>query len=107
VVDAGRPVGLIERLAILRRVGRPLRRQRLERRACGAVMDTAPLMVEQDTGIPVLARQLAQGEQRHLVEGFVVTDQGRYAGLGTGQEVMRALSLLLAERGAGGPEAIL
>jgi EAL domain-containing protein (putative c-di-GMP-specific phosphodiesterase class I) len=106
VVDAGRPVGLIERRAFLRRVGRPLRRQRLERRACSEVMDAAPLIVEQDTGIPVLARQLAQGEQRHLAEGFVVTDQGRYAGLGTGQEVMRALSLLLAERGAAGPEAL-
>jgi hypothetical protein len=55
----------------------------------------------------VLARQLAQGKQRHLAESFVVTDQGRYAGLGTGQEVMRALTRLLAERGAGGPEAIL
>jgi CBS domain-containing protein len=107
VVDAGRPVGLIQRRAFMRRFGRPLRGQRLERRACGEVMDRAPLIVEKDTGIPVLARHLARGEQRHLAEGFVVTERGRYAGLGTGQQVIRALTLLLAEQGASGPEALI
>jgi EAL domain-containing protein (putative c-di-GMP-specific phosphodiesterase class I) len=98
VVDAGRPVGLIERRAFLGRFGQPLHGQRLEREACSDVMDAAPLVVEKDTGIPVLARHIAQ-EQRHLTAGFIVTEQGRYAGLGTGQDVMRELARLLAEPG--------
>lgn len=102
VVDAGRPVGLIERRLFLVRFGRAQRRQRLERRACGEVMDAAPLIVEQDIGMTTLAARLADAEPR-LAEGFVLTERGRYAGLGTGQDVLRALTRMLAERDATDP----
>ena len=95
VVHDGRPIGLIERHAFLQRFVRPLRRELLRSRACRELMDPNPLIVDKETSIQELSGHLAQGEQRHLLQGFVLTERGRYVGLGTGQDLMREITRLL------------
>jgi diguanylate cyclase (GGDEF)-like protein len=39
-----------------------------------------------------MAKLLASDDQRYLADGFVITDDGRYAGLGTGEKLVRAVT---------------
>ena len=94
VVHDGTPIGLIERHAFLERFVRPFRKELFGRKACSQLMDASPLIVEKDISIQELSNRLAQGERRHLMEGFVLTEQGRYVGLGTGQDLMREITRL-------------
>ena len=94
VVHDGKPIGLIERQAFLERFVRPFRKELFGRKACSQLMDTSPLIVDKDISIQELSDLLAQGERRHLMEGFVLTERGRYAGLGTGQDLMREITRL-------------
>jgi diguanylate cyclase (GGDEF)-like protein len=94
VVHDGTPIGLIERHAFLERFVRPFRKELFGRKACSQLMDASPLIVERDIGIQELSNRLAQGERRHLMEGFVLTERGRYVGLGTGQDLMREITRL-------------
>jgi diguanylate cyclase (GGDEF)-like protein len=94
VVHDGRPIGLIERHAFLERFVRPFRKELFGRKACSHLMDASPLIVEKDISIQELSNRLAQGERRHLMEGFVLTERGRYVGLGTGQDLMREITRL-------------
>jgi EAL domain-containing protein (putative c-di-GMP-specific phosphodiesterase class I)/CBS domain-containing protein len=96
VVRDSTPIGLIERHAFLQRFARPLHRELLRREACSELMDTQPLVVEKDSSIQELAGRLAGEERRHLLQGFIVTEQGRYVGVGTGQALMREITQLLA-----------
>ena len=94
VVHDGKPIGLIERYAFLERFVRPFRKELFGRKPCSQLMDASPLIVGKDISIQELSTRLAQAERRHLMEGFVLTEQGRYAGLGTGQDLMREITRL-------------
>jgi EAL domain-containing protein (putative c-di-GMP-specific phosphodiesterase class I)/GGDEF domain-containing protein len=94
VVDDGKPVGLIERHALLERFVRPFRKELFGRKPCSQLMDPSPFVVERDVSIQDLSGRLAQAEARHLMEGFILTDRGSYVGLGTGQDLMREMTRL-------------
>jgi CBS domain-containing protein len=98
VVHDSKPIGLIERHAFLEHFARSLRQELVERKACSPLMDASPLIVDTDISIEELSGRLAQGEPRHLMQGFILTERGRYAGLGTGQGLMREINRLFVER---------
>jgi len=90
VVDAERPVGLVNRheltLTLADRFGRPL----FERKPVTRLMDSSPLVVEADHSIDFLSQFILDERPSALMHGFIVTRDGRYLGIGT------ALSLLQA-----------
>lgn len=92
VVAEGRPMGLINRHAFVARFVRPFRRELYGRRSCTMFMDGEPLVVEKTLTIHQLSQTLIGAELRHLSLGFVITDGGRYAGLGTGQDLIREIT---------------
>ena len=98
VVEDGKPIGLIERHSFLARCVQPARKQQLMRKPCSQMMDTRPLIVDQDITIQELSERLAQAERRHLMQGFILTDRGCYVGLGTGQDLMREIARLAERR---------
>jgi GGDEF domain-containing protein len=69
-------------------------------RACIEVADEAPIKVEADLDLGALTALLVESDPRHLADGFVIMSQGRYLGMGTTADVMRALqtSRVLAAR---------
>ncbi len=91
VVDAGRPIGLVNRheltLRLADRFGRPL----FERKPITWLMDRRPLLIEADEPLTRLEELLAGEHTAALLQGFIITEQGRYFGIGT------ALSLLQAQ----------
>lgn len=92
VVDGDYPVGLIDRRTFLDRYAQPYFNDLYGRRACSGMMNSRPLRVDRSVPIESMVRMLAGDDQRYLFEGFIVTDSGRYAGLATGESLVRAVT---------------
>jgi GGDEF domain-containing protein len=69
-------------------------------RPCSEVADGAPIRVEASLDVGALTALLVESDSRRLADGFVIQGQGRYLGMGTSADVMRALqnSRVLAAR---------
>jgi EAL domain-containing protein (putative c-di-GMP-specific phosphodiesterase class I)/GGDEF domain-containing protein len=73
---------------------------RLLARPCIEVADEAPIRVESTLDLGSLTALLVESDARRLADGFVIVAKGRYLGMGTSADVMRALqgSRVLAAR---------
>ena len=92
VVEDGRPCGIIGRYALIDRLARPFSRELFGRKPCALVMNRAPLLIEGSTLLQDLGRIIADAAPHHLADGFIVVEDGRYRGIGTGQDLMREIT---------------
>lgn len=92
VVEAGKPLGIIGRNTLVDRLARPFRRELFGRKPCHFFMNPRPLLIEQDTPLQDLGRIVAEADAHHLADGFLIVEQGRYRGIGTGQDLMREIT---------------
>lgn len=92
VVEQRSPIGLINRRNFLDKYAQPYHRELYGRRSCTMFMNANPLRVETAASIDSLVTVLMGDDQRYLYDGFVITDQGRYAGLATGESLVRAVT---------------
>lgn len=90
--EDGQPVGLIVRYRFTDAYARPYRKELFGRRGCEIFVDASTLIVEKTVGIHELSQSLADAQRTNLLDGFVITDQGRYAGIGTGQDLIREIT---------------
>ncbi len=72
----------------------------LAARPCIELADLAPIHAEASLGLDALAALLAESDARRLADGFVISEGGRYLGMGTAGDVVRTLqsSRVLAAR---------
>ncbi|MFN3536102.1 MAG: ATP-binding protein [Brevundimonas sp.] len=99
VVDAElRPMGLVERNAFTLKMAAEFGRALYARRPISVLMDSAPLILEGDTETEDLFRTVDATGLSGLLAGFVVTDQGRYLGVGSGVQVLQAAGTLARRR---------
>ncbi len=94
VVDKGVPVGLLRRHHLLESFARPFNRELYGKKPCAQMMDKQPLIVSADMSVHELSALVVAAEQRYLVDGFIITDEGCYLGMGTGFELMRKMAEL-------------
>jgi len=93
VVDTeGIPLGLINRRDFMDRYAHPYHKELFGRRPCTVFMDASPIMIDKHQGIEQLTAILTSDNQRYLSDGFIITDAGRYLGLGTGEQLVRAVT---------------
>jgi predicted transcriptional regulator len=92
VADHGQPQGLINRCNMIERFARPGERELYGRKACAHFMDRTPLVADRNTSLRELSHPMAKAEAHHLLNGFIITEQGRYLGMGTGHDLMREIS---------------
>ena len=92
VVKHGRPVGLINRYEFVDNFAQPFRRELFGKKPCKDMMNAEPLLVEKSTPIHELSNFLSESGIRHFADGFIITEQGRYIGLGTGQDLLREIT---------------
>lgn len=92
VVDNGIPVGLIRRNDLTDRFARLYSRDVYGKKSCTTFMDPAPLITDKDTSLQELSQIIVEADHHHLSNGFIVTDQGRYLGMGTGHDLMREIT---------------
>ncbi|SFB51953.1 ATP-binding protein [Azotobacter beijerinckii] len=99
VDDDGRPLGLVSRSKLqdifMQRFGRDL----WGRRPVVEVMNPQPLIVTLETGLEEAARQITGQLQYPIIEDFVLVDgEGRYRGLGTVLDLLKAMEDRIAQR---------
>ena len=92
VVDTSYPTGLVNRRDFVDKFAQPYSRELYGRRPCTLFMNATPLRVEASTPIDSLAAVLTGDDQRYLHEGFIITEDGHYAGLATGESLVRAVT---------------
>ncbi|MBO9538904.1 SpoIIE family protein phosphatase [Herbaspirillum sp.] len=91
VVEQGRPIGLISRHIFMSQMSKPYHRELYERKSCIAFMDKDPLIADADTPIETLGALAVASGDKTLADGFLIVQDGKLSGLGSGLELMRML----------------
>ena len=92
VVAKGIPVGMINRTNFMDMISRPFQRELHGKKPCEHQMQTAPLLVDKGMPIEELGEFLSLADEDQFSNGFIITDQGRYLGLSSGQNLLRELT---------------
>jgi len=93
VVDQqGVPVGILHRPALLDRFLTLYGRELHGRKPCSELMDPDPLIVDKATHMTELSELVVKKGKEAFTQGFVITDEGRYLGLGSGFDLMREVT---------------
>ncbi|WP_229211377.1 MULTISPECIES: GGDEF domain-containing protein [unclassified Duganella] len=92
VVDDGVPLGLVSRFDMIEHFARPYQRELYGKKSCKQFMDSNALIADKDTSLQDLSFRMVQADAQQLFNGFIITDQGRYLGMGTGHDLMREIT---------------
>lgn len=88
VVAQGTPLGLINRHEMVDRMARPYRRELFGRKSCTQFMDPMPLCIDEDSTVQEAGLIVARSARRHIYDGFIVTRDGEYIGIGSAHDLM-------------------
>lgn len=92
VVDGNQPVGLIHRSSLMDRFSRQYSRELYGKKPCSLFMNPNPLIADKRTPITELSKQVVNKGRSTFTDGFILTDNGRYLGLGSGYDLMREIT---------------
>lgn len=92
VKDGGIPVGLITRPELINNFARRYRHELFGKNPCTQFMDAKPLMVDKAATVQEVSKLLVTADRRHLMQGFIVLDSGRYHGIAYGQDLVRVIT---------------
>jgi serine phosphatase RsbU (regulator of sigma subunit) len=98
VLEAGQPIGLINRNIFLSQMSKPFRVELYGRKSCIAFMDKDPLVVDATLDLEALTFKTVEYGEKALSDGFIITRDGEFAGVGNGLQLMRAVADLQASR---------
>lgn len=99
VIEDNKPIGLINRNIFMDEFAKPFRRELYARKGCIAFMDKQPLVVPENLGIEELSFKVVDSGGKTLKDGFIIVDiHGHYLGIGIGEDLMRVISNLQAEK---------
>jgi diguanylate cyclase (GGDEF)-like protein len=97
VVKNAVPLGLINRYHFIDRFAKPFQRELHGKKPCGDIMQGEPLLVERNMPIEELSHFLVEADSRHFADGFIITENGRYLGVASGQDLLRELTQMQLE----------
>lgn len=86
------PLGSINRYNLIDRFARPFRRELYGRRACTQFMDAEPLIIDEGTPVQEAGLLISRSAHRHLANGFLITEKGKYLGVGSGHDLMAMIT---------------
>lgn len=98
VVEDSNPIGLINRNLFMDAMARPYHREIYGRKSCITFMDKEPLIVEESVSIPDLSHLVVDAGDKTLADGFIITREGDYRGMGKSSDLVRAITNLQAEK---------
>jgi diguanylate cyclase (GGDEF)-like protein len=97
VLDADRPVGLVNRRRFTEKYMLPYYPEIYRRKSCTAFMDGEPVLIEISQPMEDLVQILTSEDQRYLNDGYILVDVGCYVGLGTAEQLVRSVTELRIE----------
>lgn len=92
VVELQHPLGLINRHLFLSQMSRPFFRELYDRKSCIAFMDKMPLVIAAESSLENVAQQMVASGDKSLTDGFILTRQGKYIGIGLGIDLIKMVS---------------
>lgn len=92
VVDNDIPIGLISRFSMIDSFVRPFRKELYGKHPCTEFMDTKPLIVDGSITYHELSDLITQMESHHLTNGFIITENEKYVGMGSGHALLRKIT---------------
>ena len=98
VVEGSQPIGLINRSIFLSQMSKQFRQELYGRKSCIAFMDKEPLIVDAALDIDALTFKTVEYGEKALSDGFIITRDGAYAGVGHGLQLMRVVADMQASR---------
>ena len=94
ILRSGLPVGLLRRDKLFDRLARPFHRKLYGNRPCIDMLGYSPLIVDRNTSLHDLSQLIADGPAHYMTDGFIITHDGQYLGVGSSFELMREISQL-------------
>ncbi len=87
-----RPLGIINRAHFMNEYTKLYYREVWGRKSCAVHANREPRVIERDHSVDDLIGILTSQDQRYLSDGFIVTENGHYVGLGTGDQLVRSVT---------------
>ncbi len=91
VVDGGKPVGIVNRYHLMQIYMKLYGREVYGRRPVTEVMGTEPLIIDIEQPMEQASRYITQNIRFPITEDFIVTHEGRYAGMGMVLDLLKAM----------------
>lgn len=92
LLEQEQPVALINRAQFMNEYSKLYYREVWGRKPCTVHANFRPRLIEREHSVDQLIGILTSEDQRYLADGFIVTDNGRYVGLGTGEQLVRSVT---------------
>ena len=92
LLDGERPVGIMNRQQFMNEYAKPYYREVWGRKSCLAHANLEPRVIEREHDVDQLIGILTSQDQRYLNDGFIVVENGRYVGLGSGDQLVRSVT---------------
>ncbi len=89
VVDDERPIGLVNRDTFLLLFSNQFGHALFDKKSIVHAMDTSPFIVDKASSIGLVGALILNENPNALLKGFIITDQGRYFGVGTALGLLR------------------
>lgn len=90
----GTPLGIINRYSLVDRFARPFRREIYGKRPCTQFMNTDPICADHALPAHKLGQMFSRAEHHQLIDGFIITENNRYLGIGSSQTLMGLITEL-------------
>ena len=94
ILSDGVPIGLIHRLRLLDRLARPYHRELYGNKPCAQFIEHVPLIVDHNTSLQDLGYLFTAANSHHLTDGFIITEEARFIGVGTGVDLIREITTM-------------
>ena len=92
VNDKTRPVGMILRHDLTEFFSKQYTKELNGKKPISSIMDTDPVIVDINTGIDDVARIILDAGIQHMVSGFIITHEKRYAGMANGYDLLNEIT---------------
>ncbi len=98
VLDDGRPVGVISRARMQQVLFRQYGRELFGKKPVTEIMNAAPVVIESDTALNEASKTVTERLKFPVTEDFIITEGGRYVGMGAVMHLLNAMEAQLAKQ---------
>ena len=88
------PIGIISRHFITNQFSKQYYRELHGKSPCETIMDSNPVIVEKSASLHDLSSLMLESDPQYLSIGFIITENGHYAGMGSGHDLLRLFTQL-------------
>lgn len=92
VNDKDRPLGIVLRQDLTEYFSKPYTKELKGKKPISSLMDSNPVIVDIKTGIEDVARIILDAGIQHMVSGFIITAEKRYAGMANGYDLLNEIT---------------